>query len=76
MWHAGTRIPPWSQRLSVKPTPPTWEKNDGSKFTDADKTFFIHYIQWRMHNDPLITKPELYAELAEHVSAPKAPGVT
>ncbi|KAH9899954.1 hypothetical protein C8Q73DRAFT_681533 [Cubamyces lactineus] len=66
MYHAGTRIPLWSERLSVKPTPPTWEKNDGSKFTDADKTFFIHYIQWRMHNDPLITKPELYAELAEH----------
>ena len=67
MFHAGTRIP--QSQTHVKPTPPAPEESGGSRFTDAEKVFFIHYLQWRMHDDPTVTKDELYEELAEAVSA-------
>ena len=39
------------------------------KFTDADKIFFIHYLEWRMqHADPLLTKTRLCGEVAKYVS--------
>ncbi|KAI0661067.1 hypothetical protein C8Q70DRAFT_762345 [Cubamyces menziesii] len=65
MFHAGTRIP--QSQTHVKPTPPAPEESGGSRFTDAEKVFFIHYLQWRMHDDPTVTKDELYEELAEAI---------
>ena len=39
------------------------------KFTDADKIFFIRYLEWRMRDaDPIPTKSKLCDELAEYVS--------
>ena len=67
MTHAGIRV--HLLRTGIKPTPPVWEENDGSRFTDAEKTFFIHYLHWRMHDAPTVSKDELYDELAQQVSA-------
>ncbi|KAH9899956.1 hypothetical protein C8Q73DRAFT_341116 [Cubamyces lactineus] len=37
------------------------------KFTDADKIFFIHYLEWRMQDvDPDITKSGLCEEVARY----------
>ncbi|KAI0324964.1 hypothetical protein GY45DRAFT_1330991 [Cubamyces sp. BRFM 1775] len=70
--HAGTRIPP--QRQISKPQPPSRGELmvGGSferyKFTDADKIFFIRYLEWRMRDaDPIPTKSKLCDELAEYV---------
>ncbi|KAH9899953.1 hypothetical protein C8Q73DRAFT_779520 [Cubamyces lactineus] len=65
MFHAGTRIP--QSQTHVKPTPPASEESSGQRFTDAEKIFFIQYLQWRLHDDPTVTKDELYGELAEAV---------
>ena len=67
MTHAGVRV--HLLRTRIKPTAPVWEDPDGSRFTDAEKTFFIRYLHWRMHDSPTISKNELYDELAQQVSA-------
>ncbi|KAI0327096.1 hypothetical protein GY45DRAFT_1328013 [Cubamyces sp. BRFM 1775] len=65
MFHAGTRIP--QSQTIIKPTPPTSEEGSGNRFTDAEKVFFIQYLQWRMRDDPTVTKDELCEELAEAI---------
>ncbi|CDO71301.1 hypothetical protein BN946_scf184908.g58 [Trametes cinnabarina] len=47
----------------MKPRPPPPDGSDSSKFPDADKIFFIHYLQWRIRDHPAIHKTELYKEL-------------
>ncbi|KAI0353576.1 hypothetical protein OH77DRAFT_1522455 [Trametes cingulata] len=66
-FHAGTRIPPTTGRRKPKPPLSTDVSNDGRKFTDAEHIFFIHYLRWRLLEDPMIAKRDLYAELAEEM---------
>ncbi|KAI0375554.1 hypothetical protein BV20DRAFT_1047850 [Pilatotrama ljubarskyi] len=70
VFHAGTRIPSSSGRM--KPMPPVLEDNDSegarvgsAKFTCSEHIYFIHYLRWRLQDDPTITKQSLFRELAE-----------
>ncbi|KAI9066737.1 hypothetical protein FKP32DRAFT_333676 [Trametes sanguinea] len=65
LFHAGVLVP--NSPVQLKPRPPPSDETDGAKFTDAEKIFFIQYIQWRIRNKPTISKFELYEELAAQV---------
>ncbi|KAI0774195.1 hypothetical protein C8Q74DRAFT_816439 [Fomes fomentarius] len=63
-YHAYTYIPYLPP--DMKPDPPRRDPDDADpRFTDDDKVFFIHYLQWRLHKGAVPKKEALYAELAE-----------
>ncbi|KAH9853562.1 hypothetical protein C2E23DRAFT_821864 [Lenzites betulinus] len=61
-FHVMTLIPHTDGR--TKPTRPAGR---AGTFTDADRIFFIHFLRWRLAQDPLLAKDDLYEELAEEV---------
>lgn len=66
-YHAYTYIPYLPP--DMKPDPPRRDPDDADpRFTDDDKVFFIHYLQWRLHKGVVPKKEVLYAELAKQVS--------
>jgi hypothetical protein len=55
----------------VEPTPPTKviKSARGNLYTAEDKEYFEKYISWALQADPLLTKNEIIAKLAENVRA-------
>ncbi|KAI0353575.1 hypothetical protein OH77DRAFT_1522453 [Trametes cingulata] len=71
LFHAGTRIPPGSSGRK-KPAPPVPEDEDSAgtrvgshKFTHSDHIFFIHYLRWRLFDNPRVSKRSIFEGLAE-----------
>jgi len=53
----------------IEPTPPTKvvKSARGNLYTAEDKEYFEKYISWALQADPLLTKNEIIAKLAENV---------
>ena len=66
--HSDLPIPPPPE---VEPIPPTKvvksARGRGNLYTVEDKKYFAKYISWALHVDPLLTKSNLIAKLAENV---------
>ncbi|EAU92694.2 hypothetical protein CC1G_01739 [Coprinopsis cinerea okayama7 len=62
--HAEIKIPPPPSR---SPSPPTIiiPKGRGHKYTDQDHEFFIKFIQWRLKDNPELTRTQLCDMLGE-----------
>ncbi|KAK6995626.1 hypothetical protein R3P38DRAFT_3075978 [Favolaschia claudopus] len=63
--HRDIQIP---RAPSRSPTPPTQVillQRGGSKFTEADRRYFVEFIQWRLSDDRTLTRSELCDQLSE-----------
>ncbi|KAK6997247.1 hypothetical protein R3P38DRAFT_3065341, partial [Favolaschia claudopus] len=65
--HRDIQIP---RAPSRSPTPPTqvivrFVQRGGSKFTEADRRYFVEFIQWRLSDDRTLTRSELCDQLSE-----------
>ncbi|KAI0723220.1 hypothetical protein C8Q76DRAFT_388520 [Earliella scabrosa] len=64
-YHDFTHIPHLPPTIIPKPPRRNSEDLSDPRFTDEDKVFFIHYLQWRLRDGPVPKKEQLYAELAK-----------
>ncbi|KAK6984271.1 hypothetical protein R3P38DRAFT_3105218 [Favolaschia claudopus] len=63
--HRDIEIPRAPSRSPSPPTQVILLQRGGSKFTEADRRYFIKFIQWRLSNDRTLTRSELCDQLSE-----------